>query len=314
MEKSEIVKAEAHRDTSSHLVLATSEIARPMSVAERQAQINVIQELMRNNMKDGTHYGKVFSGAKPSLWKPGAEMIAMTLRVAIDHSVEDLSTSDDVRYRVKAIAARQADGLFLGATYGECWSAEQKYMWREAVVQREWDLFPEDRKRIKFEKANNKEGFREIYQVRTHPPDTSNTILKMACKRSDVAVVLLVTAASDIFTQDIEDLPTEIRAQVAEELREEGADAAEPVRASETKAKAADKPAAGLFVKGVRVAKVTNDWTLYKIKFSDGVERASFSKSVFDDAEVAMNNKRPVSFDGKETDKGFEITSIEILS
>jgi hypothetical protein len=33
----------------------------------------------------------------------------------------------------------------------------------------------------------------------------------MACKRAMVAMILNVTAASDIFTQDIEDLPEELR-------------------------------------------------------------------------------------------------------
>jgi hypothetical protein len=33
----------------------------------------------------------------------------------------------------------------------------------------------------------------------------------MACKRAQVAMTLNVTAASDIFTQDIEDLPEELR-------------------------------------------------------------------------------------------------------
>ena len=37
--------------------------------------------------------------------------------------------------------------------------------------------------------------------------DQYNTVLKMSNKRSLVAAVLNVTAASDIFTQDIEDMP-----------------------------------------------------------------------------------------------------------
>ena len=37
--------------------------------------------------------------------------------------------------------------------------------------------------------------------------DQYNTVLKMANKRSLVAAVLNSTAASDIFTQDIEDMP-----------------------------------------------------------------------------------------------------------
>ena len=44
-------------------------------------------------------------------------------------------------------------------------------------------------------------------QVRTEPEDADNTILKMAKKRALIDAVLTVTAASDIFAQDVEDLP-----------------------------------------------------------------------------------------------------------
>ena len=37
--------------------------------------------------------------------------------------------------------------------------------------------------------------------------DTYNTVLKMACKRALVHATINATAASDIFTQDLEDLP-----------------------------------------------------------------------------------------------------------
>ena len=36
--------------------------------------------------------------------------------------------------------------------------------------------------------------------------DTYNTVLKMAKKRAHVDAIITVTAASDIFTQDVEDL------------------------------------------------------------------------------------------------------------
>ena len=40
-----------------------------------------------------------------------------------------------------------------------------------------------------------------------NPADYYNTVLKMAKKRAHVDAVLTATAASDIFTQDIEDMP-----------------------------------------------------------------------------------------------------------
>ncbi|MBW2646973.1 MAG: hypothetical protein JRE23_12530, partial [Deltaproteobacteria bacterium] len=45
-----------------------------------------------------------------------------------------------------------------------------------------------------------------VYIVPQDPWDLQNTIYKMACKRAQVAAVLNATAASDIFTQDVEDM------------------------------------------------------------------------------------------------------------
>ena len=66
---------------------------------------------------------------------------------------------------------------------------------------------PEDRKRIKYGKYTAK-------QVRTEPADLANTVLKMACKRAQLAMTLNVTAASDIFSQDLDDLPPELLPEV----------------------------------------------------------------------------------------------------
>lgn len=50
-----------------------------------------------------------------------------------------------------------------------------------------------------------------------NPADYYNTVLKMAKKRAHVDAVLTATAASDIFTQDIEDMPEVINAEVVHE-------------------------------------------------------------------------------------------------
>jgi hypothetical protein len=60
----------------------------------------------------------------------------------------------------------------------------------------------------------------------------------MAKKRAQVDAVITVTAASDIFTQDIEDLPDEIREEVAEEARRRTS----PGKQAVERAKAPDSP------------------------------------------------------------------------
>ncbi|MHB0965550.1 MAG: hypothetical protein ACYC36_03760 [Bellilinea sp.] len=176
---------------------------RQLTAVDVRAHVNLVQEVMKAVMKDGTHYGTIPGTPKPSLWKPGAEVLAATFRIAVSYRIEDLSSPDAVRYRITAIGTHQTSGVVMGEGMGECSSNEEKYKWRKAYDD-EFSATPEDKKRIKYGKYTAK-------QVRTEPADLANTILKMACKRAQVAMTLNVTAASDIFTQDIEDLPEELR-------------------------------------------------------------------------------------------------------
>lgn len=170
-----------------------------------QAQINMIQEVMKQVMKKDVHYGIIPGCKKPSLYKPGAEKIMATFRLVADNPIiEDLSTNDAIRYRVTQ-RILNTEGALVGAATGECSSDEEKYKWRRPVCQEEFDETSEDRRREKWSSYQGKS--QKNKQIRTNPSDVANTILKMAVKRAMVAAVLVSTAASDVFDQDIEDLP-----------------------------------------------------------------------------------------------------------
>lgn len=177
---------------------------KPLTVQDIREQINLIQEVMRTVMQEGQHYGTIPGvGDKPTLFKPGAEKIMATFRLAADPEVVDLSHDDIIRYRVKCRLSTKS-GIFFGAGLGECSSEEDKYKWRTAASDEEWEAAPEAQRRLKYLRD------RQLKQVRTNPYDLANTVLKMAKKRALVDAVLTSTAASDIFTQDIEDMPEEL--------------------------------------------------------------------------------------------------------
>lgn len=188
-----------------------------LTAANIRAQVNLVQEVMKAVMKEGTHFGTIPGTPKPSLWKPGAEVLAATFRIAVSYRIEDLSTSDIVRYRVTAVGVHQTTGIVMGEGMGECSSGEAKYKWRKATNRKEFDATTEDRRRVQYGYNKNERKEFEILQVRTEAADLANTVLKMACKRAQVAMTLNVTAASDIFTQDIEDLPEELRPEEHED-------------------------------------------------------------------------------------------------
>jgi hypothetical protein len=173
-----------------------------------QMRINRMHELMRNVMKENIHYGIIPGCKKPSLYQPGQQLLGVTFKVGFRPTVERLVEADNsVRYMVTTEVFSQDTGAVLGYGLGECSSSEEKYAWREAVNQKEFDSFPQEMKRIKYKRGYRDEPDKEIPQVRTNPADVANTILKMAKKRSSIDASLNVLAASEIFTQDIEDLP-----------------------------------------------------------------------------------------------------------
>ncbi len=180
-----------------------------LSAGEIRAHVNRVQEVMKAVMQKDVHYGVIPGSKKPSLYKPGAEVLCATFRIAPSFKIEDLSNGDAIRYRIAAVATHQTSSVVLGEGVGECSSNEEKYKWRRAVCAEEFEDTPVDRRRVKYSKYQGK--VEKTQQVRTEPADIANTVLKMAVKRAQVAMTLNVLAASDCFTQDIEDLPPELQ-------------------------------------------------------------------------------------------------------
>jgi hypothetical protein len=176
-----------------------------LSSAELVARVQRVREVMRDLMEEGVHYGKIPGTQKPSLWKPGAELLLMTFRIGPRLEVEDLTTADEIRYRVKVIGFSQVSGETLAEGIGEASTNEEKYRWRASVHPKEWDATAADNRRIKFTRDGS-----EISQIRTSPADLANTVLLMAVKRGTINMTRVVTACSDIFDQDLEDLPAEL--------------------------------------------------------------------------------------------------------
>lgn len=184
-----------------------------MSVAEVTQHAIAVQEVMRAVMKEGEHYGKIPGTEKPTLYKAGAEKLCMTFRIADEYRIEDLSTDDLIRYRVACVGRHQTTSIELGSGMGEGSTGEEKYRWRRAVCKEEFEATPAAMRRTKYARGKNN-SFYTIEQIRTDPSDLANTVLKMACKRAKMAMVLNVTAASDCFTQDLEDLDDTLRAHL----------------------------------------------------------------------------------------------------
>jgi len=142
-------------------------------------QVSLIQDVMGRVMRKGEHFGVIPGcGPKPVLLKAGAEKLALTFRLAPRFSVTMRDLGEGHReYEVLSELLSIVTGAFVGQGVGSCSTKETK--------------------------------FRRKDKSQVEPSDLYNTVLKMAKKRSLVDAILTATAASDIFTQDIEDMPPE---------------------------------------------------------------------------------------------------------
>jgi hypothetical protein len=154
-------------------------------------QVVAIQSVMNSVMKDGTHYGTIPNcGDKPTLLKPGAEKLCMMFRLAPSYKIDRADFDGAHReYEVVCTLTSMETGQVISQGVGSCSTMESKYRYRK-----DWD-----------HKVGNKPGRMENPDI----ADTYNTVMKMAKKRAMVDATLSATAASDIFTQDIEDFKGE---------------------------------------------------------------------------------------------------------
>ncbi len=216
-------------------------------------QVTLIQEVMREVMHDGEHYG-IIPGTgkkcpdcrgqnaacpkckgtgiigKPSLLKPGAEKLCFTFRMDPEFDVEILPIQHKIpghrEYRIKCTLFSINSGQRLGSGVGSASTMESKWRFRtgpkeltDKIVPKEyWDNRDTDPKKAQesiggkgfsVAKGDDKKWYIAIQGEKVendNPADVYNTVLKVGKKRSLVDAVLTCTAASDCFTQDIEDL------------------------------------------------------------------------------------------------------------
>jgi hypothetical protein len=173
-------------------------------VAAIKSRVQAIRELVESVMQENVHYGKIPGTPKKSLWKPGAELICAMLRIGVRYEVEDLARGDVAHYRVRCIGFNTA-GQMLGEGLAEASTGEEKYRWRTALCQEEYDDTPETHRRIKYRRGQGGGHYKQM-QIKTETADSANTILKMAAKRAHVAMTLTVAGCSDFFSQDFEDI------------------------------------------------------------------------------------------------------------
>ena len=199
-----------------------------LSIDEMVAQVRKIQEAMKAVMRDGEHYGIIpGTNAKPTLMKAGAEKLCLMFRLDPEYTATPTRDGSHLDVLSHCTLYHIPTGQRLGSGMGSCSTRESKYAYRqqkrscpacgvEGSINRskyppqgggEAGWYCHD---CKAQYAFDAQDITQQHIGRVPNPDLAdqyNTVLKMGNKRSLIAAVLNVTAASDIFTQDLEDLP-----------------------------------------------------------------------------------------------------------
>jgi len=191
--------------------------ATALAVEDVAGQVDLIQHVMKRVMKKGEHYGVIPGcGDKPTLLKPGAEKLAMTFRFAPKYEIQERDMGHGHReYRVVCALQSILTGQFAGEGVGVGTTMEGKWRFRQevvpgvAVTKEYWETRDPELLGGSNRKPQKRDGKWVVVERVEHdnPADYYNTVLKMAKKRAMVDAVLTATAASDIFTQDVEDMP-----------------------------------------------------------------------------------------------------------
>lgn len=189
-----------------------------LTVDEVAQQVQQVQQLMKAVMKKDEHYGVIKGTTKPTLYKAGAEKICFMFRLSpsFETRVAALDGPGHREAKSTCTLTHMPSGVCVAQASGSCSTMESKYRWRERPQCPECGQFTiykskQDPGFFCWAKMGGcGEQFRDqtFSATRTENPDIAdcwNTILKMAQKRALVAAVLMATAVSDIFTQDLED-------------------------------------------------------------------------------------------------------------
>lgn len=151
----------------------------------KQARL-ALDKLFKELLVQGTDFDRVPGTDKPTLLKPGAELLCQVFHLAPGRA-EMIAREEDFQngilsYTIGIPIYHRETGVLVAYGIGAANSKEPKYRYRK-----------------------EKSGDEEIRVENPDPGGQQNTLVKMAAKRALVDGVLKATGASRMFTQDVED-------------------------------------------------------------------------------------------------------------
>lgn len=152
-------------------------------------QRKMLKSFVSQQLKSDVDFGIIPGTPKPSLFKPGAEKLNRLFGLGAKFTLMDKEfdrPDNFAMYTYKCEIVHLKSGRVIAECEGSCNSQETKYK-EKSVYEGKGQ----------YRKYKGKEA--------TPIADIANTLMKMSQKRAMVGATILACAASDFFTQDLED-------------------------------------------------------------------------------------------------------------
>lgn len=190
-----------------------------LTIDELKQQIGLVQKIMKEILVKNEHYGVIPGTKKPTLYKAGAEKICMFFKLCTSMKTKITHMEDGHReYHSECTLIHRGTGEVIAVMNASCSTMESKYRWRHThpecpkcgaeTIYKQKDItgwFCWKKKGGCGANFGKEQNFTSEKIENPDIADTWNTVLKMSEKRALIAAILIGTAVSDLFTQDMED-------------------------------------------------------------------------------------------------------------
>ena len=199
-------------------------------------QLELLEQLVKDALREGKDYGVIPGTERNSLWKPGADNIIGAMRCHSEpHQARAVVDPESgfVLYEHEALVKVNGTGVVVAHGVGACTNQEVKYRYRDekracpscraaAIIKGKEDYGggwlcwkKQGGCGAKFADGADVIESQKVGRIDNPDPlDQTNTIMKMAEKRAVVDAALKLPGVARFFTQDLEDQTGEPTADV----------------------------------------------------------------------------------------------------
>lgn len=203
-----------------------------MNLEVARQRLQEFQAFVKEYLVKDEDYGVIPGTPKPTLYKPGSDKLCELYGLADTYEITSRIEDWDRNlfdYEIRCTLLSKRDGGIVGTGMGSCNSWEGRYRWRDGqrkcpncakatIIKGKaeygggWLCFAKKGGcGAKFKDGDKSVEGQQTGRVENDDiPTLKNTILKMAKKRAKVDATLGATRSSGIFTQDVEDFPSQV--------------------------------------------------------------------------------------------------------